>query len=185
MTMTQPNATPESQTGQSVSWRIATQADAADIARIYNQGIAERIATYETEPRSPAEIAARLAEKGARHPTIVVERGGQVLAWAGAAATSARACYAGVADHSVYVDRGARGQGLGRVALEAVIEEYARRGFWKLVSRIFPENAPSLALHRCCGFRVVGVFKKHARLDGKWRDTVIVERLLGAAADET
>jgi len=163
--------------------RLATPADAAAIAAIYNQGIAERIATFETEPRTAAQIAAQLAEKGERYPTIVVERAGRIVAFVGAGPYRSRPCYAGVAEHSVYVDPAARGRGAGRAALAALIETYDARGFWKLVSRIFPENTASLALHERAGFRTVGVYRRHARLDGEWRDCVIVERLLGDAAD--
>lgn len=163
--------------------RPATPADAASIAAIYNQGIAERIATFETEPRTVAQIAAQLTEKGDRFPTIVVECDGRVVAFAGAGPYRSRPCYAGVAEHSVYVDPAARGRGAGRAALEALLETYEARGFWKLVSRIFPENVASLALHERTGFRTVGRYRRHARLDGEWRDCVIVERLLGEAAD--
>ena len=159
--------------------RLATAADAETIARIYNQGIAERVATFETEPRTPAQIAAQLADKGDRFPTVVVERDGVVIAWATAGAYRSRPAYAGVAEHSVYVARAARGSGAGRVALDALCDVYAARGFHKLVSRIFPENTASLALHERCGFRVVGVYRRHGMLDGAWRDCVIVEKLLG------
>jgi len=158
--------------------RLATTADAAAIARLHNEGIADRIATFETEPRTPGQVAASLAEKGARYPTVIVEREGEVVAWAGAGAYRSRPAYAGVAEHSVYVARAARGIGAGRAALEGLCREYAVRGFWKIVSRIFPENAASLALHERCGFRVVGVYRRHGKLDGAWRDCVIVERLL-------
>src|SRR5438067_2518346 len=109
------------------------------------------------------------------HPAVVVEEDGYVVAFAWASPYSARACYSGIAEHSVYVRREARGQGHGRTALRALIEEYSRRGFWKLESRIFPENVASRNLHRSLGFREVGVYRRHARLDGEWRDTVIVE----------
>jgi len=164
--------------------RLATTADAAAIARIYNQGIEERIATFETEPRTPAQVEAQLAEKGDRYPSVVVERAGRVIAWATAGPYRARPAYAGVAEHSVYVEREARGSGAGRAALGALGRACEERGFWKLVSRIFPENGPSLALHERVGFRVVGVYRRHGRLDGAWRDCVIVEKLLGAAARE-
>ena len=164
--------------------RTATAADAAAIAAIYNQGIADRIATFETEPRTAAQIEAQLLKKGDRFPTIVVERAGRIVAFAGAGPYRERPCYAGVAEHSVYVDRDVRGSGAGRAALDGLIEAYAARGFWKLLSRIFPENRASLALHERAGFRTVGVYRRHARLDGPWRDTVIVERLIGAAAEE-
>jgi phosphinothricin acetyltransferase len=165
-----------------LSARLATVADAAAIARIYNHGIEERIATFETEPRSTAQIEAQLAEKGDRYPTVVVERWGEVVAWAGAGPYRTRGAYAGVAEHSVYTAREARGAGAGRAALDALVRTYEARGFWKLVSRIFPENRASLALHERAGFRVVGVYRRHGRLDGVWRDCVIVEKLLGEAA---
>jgi phosphinothricin acetyltransferase len=152
--------------------------DAPAIAAIYNEGIEDRIATFETEPRTPNQIARQLSEKGDRFPTIVAERLGEVIAWASAGAYRNRPAYAGVAEHSVYVARSARGNGAGRVALDALCRAYAERGFWKLVSRIFPENTASLALHERCGFRVVGVYERHGQLEGVWRDCVIVERLL-------
>ena len=161
-----------------LSTRLATPGDAAAIAAIYNAGIAERIATFETEPRTTEQIAAQLVEKGNRFPTIVTEHEGRVVAWAGAGPYRARPVYAGVAEHSVYVAPSARGRGAGRAALDALCRAYAERGFWKIVSRIFPENTASLALHERCGFRIVGVYRRHAKLDGTWRDCVIVERLL-------
>ena len=164
--------------------RLALTSDAATIAEIYNQGIEERIATFETAPRSAQDVEAQLAEKGDRFPTIVVEQDGRVVAWAGAGAYRARPAYAGVAEHSVYVARHARGVGAGRAALDALAREYEARGFWKLVSRIFPENTSSLALHERAGFRIVGVYRRHGQLDGQWRDCVIVEKLLGRAARE-
>ena len=162
--------------------RLATVADAPAIAYIYNQGIEERIATFETELRTAQQIEAQLEDKGDRYPTIVVERDGMVVAWATAGPYRSRPAYAGVAEHSVYVERAARGTGAGRAALEGLCRAYEARGFWKLVSRIFPENAASVALHERAGFRVVGTYRRHGKLDGEWRDCVIVEKLLGEAA---
>ena len=127
--------------------RLATPGDAPAIAAIYNEGIADRIATFETEPRTPEQLRSQLVDKGDRFPTVVVERDGQVVAWASAGPYRSRPAYAGVAEHSVYVARAARGTGVGRAALEAFCQAYAERGFWKIVSRIFPENVASLALH--------------------------------------
>lgn len=159
--------------------RLARAEDAPAICEIYNEGIADRIATFETEPRTPEQIGAQLTDKGHRFPTVVVERDGRVVAWASAGPYRARPAYAGVAEHSVYVARAARGTGAGRAALEAFCRAYAERGFWKIVSRIFPENTASLALHERCGFRVVGVYRRHGKLGDEWRDCVIVEKLLG------
>jgi L-amino acid N-acyltransferase YncA len=164
--------------------RQAVRGDAESIAQIYSQGIAERIATFETEPRSTEDMLAYLAERDGRYPVIVAEQAGQVAAWAGAGLYRSRECYAGVCEFSVYADRAARGTGAAQAALEGLIDACTERGFWKLVSRIFPENAPSRGLCRKVGFREVGVYYRHGKLDGEWRDTVIVELLLGEAAEE-
>jgi phosphinothricin acetyltransferase len=164
--------------------RRATHADAAAIARIYNQGIEDRIATFETDPRSTADIERLLADREGRFPTVVVERDGRVVAWASAGTYRARPCYDPIAEHSVYVDRDQRGGGVGRIVLEALCTEAEQLGFLKLVSRIFPENGASLALHRKVGFREVGIYHRHGKLDGQWRDCVIVEKLLGEAAQD-
>ena len=158
--------------------RAARTDDAVAIARIYNEGIEDRVATFETEPRSAENVASWFEEDV---PLVVVEEHGGVVAWAVSHRYRDRAAYDGVGDFSVYVDRSARGRGHGREAVQALIAECERRGLWKLVSRVFPENEASLALCRSLGFREVGVYRRHAKLDGEWRDCVIVERLLGAA----
>lgn len=162
--------------------RLATVEDAEAITRIYNQGIVERIATFDTDLRTSDQIAAQIREKGTRLPTVVVERAGTVIAWASASPYRSRACYAGIVEHSVYVAREARGGGAGRTALEALVRACEERGFWKLTSRIFPENTASLRLHDRLGFRRVGTYTRHGKVDGVWRDCVIVEKLIGEAA---
>lgn len=159
----------------SASARRASPADSVAIARIYNEGIEERIATFETRPRPPDDIQSWF-EDG--HPVVVVEEEGRVLAFASTSEYSPRECYRGVAEFSVYVARDMRGQGLGKLAMSRLIEEARLAGYWKLVSCVFVENKPSLALLRTLGFRHVGVYRKHAQLDGIWRDVVIVELLL-------
>ena len=113
---------------------------------------------------------------------VVEDRDGAVLAFASTSPYRERACYAGVAEFSVYVARRHRGTGAGRVAMAALIDAATEAGFWKLISRIFPENTASLALMARMGFREVGVYQRHGKLDGQWRDCIIVERLLGDAA---
>ena len=168
-----------------LSTRAATPDDASAIATIYNQGIAERIATFETEARRPEDI---LPWFDGVHPVVVVlaydegDPAERVIAFAATSTYRARACYAGIAEYSVYVDGAARGKGAGRLALEALFDAAEAAGFWKLVSRIFVENAASRALMRRVGFREVGVYERHAQLDGVWRDVVIVEKLLGEPA---
>lgn len=156
--------------------RPARPADAEAIAAIYNEGIEDRLATFETRPRSAADVV-RWLEDG--FPLVVVEDDGGVIAWASAPPyRPGREAYAGVAEFSVYAARSARGRGAGRAAMEALVAEARARGFWKLVSRIFPENQASLALCRALGFREVGVYRRHGKLDGEWRDVVVVELLL-------
>ncbi len=156
--------------------RLATPLDAAAIATIYNQGIEDRIATFETRLRTPQEIEQWF---DGVHPIIVLETDEQqVIAFASTSVYRPRPCYAGIAEFSVYVERAWRGRGAGRLALERLLQEAEQAGFWKLVSRVFVENMASRALLRSQGFREVGVYEKHAQLDGVWRDVLIVERLL-------
>lgn len=162
--------------------RLAGIDDAEDIARIYNQGIADRTATFEVEMQTEDGVAARLRDQ-ARFPAVVVERDGAIIGFAWTSAYRPRACYEGVAEWSVYVDRTARGTGVGRLARTTLIGEAERRGFWKLVSRIFPENLASRRLCASAGFREVGLYRRHGKLEGRWMDCVIVERLIGEAAD--
>jgi L-amino acid N-acyltransferase YncA len=163
-----------------VTIRAASPDDAGSIAALYNAGIAEREATFETRPRAPAEIAAWF-EPGL--PFLVAEDGGRVVGFARVSPYSDRCVYEGVGEHGVYVDAGARGRGVGRRLLDALAAEAERRGLYKLTSRIFTSNAASRAVHRAAGFVEVGVQRRHGRLDGEWKDCVLVERLLGEAAD--
>lgn len=157
--------------------------DAAAIADIYNAGIAEGVATFETEQRSAADVARWF---GGRHPIVVVEdeTGGIVSFAATFPYRPQRACYDGVAEFSVYTAPEARGRGAARAAMAELIGSAEAAGFWKLVSRVFPENVASRRLLESLGFRDVGVYRRHARLRGRWRDVVIVEKLLGAAASD-
>jgi phosphinothricin acetyltransferase len=163
-----------------ITTRAAEERDAAAIARIYNQGIEDRIATFETEPRTAEERREVIRQSAGRYPIVVAEADGEVVAWASCSQYRPRACYRGVAEFSVYVARSHRGRGAGRIVLASLIEQAERMGYWKLVSRVFPENAASRGLCRALGFREVGVYAKHAQLDGEWRDVVIVERLIEA-----
>lgn len=155
--------------------RPAVPADAPDLARIYTQGIEDRTSTFETRPRTAEDI---LTWFDGQHPIQVAERDGQLIAFASTGSYRARECYAGIAEFSVYVEREARGTGAGRAVLLSLIEAAREAGYWKLLSRVFPENTASLKLLGGCGFREVGRYEKHGQLDGVWRDVVIVERLL-------
>lgn len=157
--------------------RPATPRDAEPIAQIYNQGIEDRVATFEAALRSAEDVRAWF--DGA-HPIMVVEADGDVVAFASTSTYRPRQCYAGIAEFSVYVAREARGRGAGRLAMEALIAAAEQAGFWKLLSRVFVENTPSRALLGSLGFREVGIYEKHGKLDGVWRDVVVVERLIAA-----
>ena len=157
--------------------RTATPDDASAIASIYNQGIEDRIATYETTPRSPEDIQTWF---DGSHPIVVAEDDHEVIAFGATSVYRPRPCYAGIAEFSIYVKRERRGDGIGRVTLEALLQVAEAAGFWKLVSRVFVENTASRALLKSLGFREVGIYYKHAKLDGVWTDVVIVERLLPA-----
>jgi phosphinothricin acetyltransferase len=155
--------------------RLATLNDAPSMAAIYNEGIEDRVATFETRPRSADDVRGWFND---RHPIVVVEEDGQIVAFASTSTYRPRDCYAGIAEVSVYVARRFRRHGAGRVALNELMNQAKAKGFWKLVSRVFVENQASRALIRSLGFREVGIYEKHGQLDGVWRDVVIVERHL-------
>jgi len=157
--------------------RPTGSADAAAIAGIYNEGIADRVATFETELRRPDDVRKWL-ESG--NEVLVATAGSDIVGFARLSAYRDRDCYRGVREVSVYIARSQRRRGVGRVLLASMITLAAERGYWKLVSRIFVENSASRALVQRVGFREVGVYRHHGQLDGAWRDVVIVEHLLGA-----
>jgi len=160
--------------------RTATADDAAAIAEIYNQGIEDRGATYETRRRSPEDQRAWLQSIAVRYPAVVAQIDREIIGWAGAGPYRDRECYRGIGEFSMYVRRDWRRRGVGHLLLAGLISEAERLGLWKLLSRIFLFNEESRALCRKHGFREVGVYEKHARLDGRWLDVVIVERVISA-----
>jgi arsenate reductase (glutaredoxin) len=162
--------------GNNVRARSATTDDAGAIADIYNQGIEDRIATFETAARTANDVAQWFASG---LPIIVVEDDtGLIIGWAAAFPYADRSCYAGIAEFSVYVRRDQRGKRVGEVAVRTLLEQAQAKGLWKLLSRVFPENEASLSLLDRVGFKRIGVHEKHGKLDGVWRDCVIVEKLI-------
>lgn len=149
-----------------------TPEDWPAVEAIYADGIATREATFETATPTWAEFdAGRLSA----HRFVAVD-GDQVVGWVAISPTSSRDCYSGVVEHSVYVGSEARGEGVGRALMEALLESTDRGGIWVVQTSIFPENEASLALHERVGFRVVGRRERIARLDDRWRDTLLLER---------
>jgi L-amino acid N-acyltransferase YncA len=161
-----------------VSIRPATPDDAAAICTIYNQGIEDRIATLETELRTPEERRQWLGGRAARHPVVVAATGGQVVGWGSLNAFNPRPAYDNVVDLSVYVERGWRGRGVGRALLQHLLPLARTLGYHKMVLATFPYNEAGVALYRKMGFRPVGVYHEQGRLDGRWVDVLIMERLL-------
>ncbi|MHB8572163.1 MAG: arsinothricin resistance N-acetyltransferase ArsN1 family A [Candidatus Dormibacteria bacterium] len=161
--------------------RRAEPGDADAIAGIYNQGIEDRVATFETEPRSSESVADLLQDRDHRYPAVVAEDGGTVLGFAWTYPYSERPCYRGVAEFSVYVGREQRNRGIGARTLEELVVAAQAAGIWKLTSRLFAENTASRRLCARLGFREVGIHHRHAQLDGEWRDCVLVERSLEPA----
>jgi phosphinothricin acetyltransferase len=162
----------------SLAVRDAIAADAVTIAAIYNQGIADRAATLETEERTPEERAAWLAARTARHPVLVAVASGQVIGWGSLNAFSPRRAYDHVADFSLYIERSWRGQGVGGALLAALIERARQLGYHKMVLSAFPWNRAGMALYQKHGFRTVGTYTEQGMLDGKWVDTIIMEKIL-------
>jgi phosphinothricin acetyltransferase len=162
--------------------RDATVADAAAICRIYNEGIQDRVATLETEERTEDERRAWLEARGPRHPVLVVEvptaDGARVVGWGSLNVFNPRRAYDHVADFSLYVDRTCRGRGIGRRLLEALIARARTLGYHKLVLSAFPWNEAGTTVYRRAGFRTVGIYREQGLLDGRWVDTIIMEKIL-------
>jgi len=166
--------------------RKAIAPDAEAICEIYNQAIEERMATFETEPRTESDLSKWIVEHNERHPILVAVRSRKdemalgtheaIVGWASISTYRPRSCYSGIGEFSIYVKKTFRNRGVGKRLMIALIEEASRLGYWKLVSRIFLFNFASRNLCKSCGFREVGIYEKHGKLDGKWLDTVIVER---------
>lgn len=147
--------------------------DAAQVLAIYQAGIDEGNATFETSAPTWADFdAAKLPE----HRFGAIDSDGRLLGWVAASRVSDRCAYAGVVEHSVYVHPTARGRGVARALLDALIASTEAAGIWTIQSGIFPENTASLALHQRAGFRVIGTRERIGRHHGVWRDVLLLER---------
>ncbi len=158
--------------------RDARPQDAEALVLIYNQGIEDRIATFETDMRDAEERRAWLADHDAKHPVIVAEdEMGQVVGWGSITRISERSCYSGIGEYSVYVRRDSRGVGVGTSLLGALIDRASSLGYWKLIARVFTFNEATIRLAKRYGFREVGMLQRHGKLDGRWLDVLEMERL--------
>jgi L-amino acid N-acyltransferase YncA len=172
----------ETKPSHEVTIRAANAADVAEITRIYNEGIRDRLATLETEERTPEERLAWLEARDERHPVLVAEKEGAVAGWGSLNVFNPRPAYAHVADFSIYVGQEARGAGIGKALLAALIARARELGYHKLVLAAFPHNEAGMCLYARFGFREVGVYREQGLLDGAWVDVVIMERLLEETA---
>jgi L-amino acid N-acyltransferase YncA len=157
--------------------RPASPTDAEAIASIYNHGIEERQATFQTRLHDPGELELKIEQRGGQ--LIVAEQDGEISGWAGWSGYDDPAdYYSGVAECAVYVAPEARSKGVGRGLLEGLAEEAAAVGIHKLLAKVFTTNEASIALFRSCGFRDVGTHLRHGQLDGEWKDVLVMERSL-------
>lgn len=153
--------------------RVMTDEHAPAVLGIYQAGIDEGNATFETTaPTWGTFDRVHLAA----HRFVAVDEAATVLGWTACVPVSDRCVYAGVVQHSVYVDPAARGRGVGRLLLDALIDSTERAGIWTVQSGVFPENTASLALHQRAGFRIVGTRERVGQHHGTWRDVVLIER---------
>jgi phosphinothricin acetyltransferase len=159
-------------TAEGINVRPMAPSDWDAVRVIYAEGIATGDATFERQPPE------RQAWEAAHLPAcrLVAEENGLVVGWAALAPVSSRSVYAGVAEVGVYVAAAARGRGAGMRLLRALLEESERQGIWTLQVAVFPENDASLRLHRACGFRLVGRRERLGRMEGRWRDVLLLER---------
>src|SRR4029450_6981933 len=163
--------------------RPAEPRDAAAVAAIYNQGIEERQSTFQTRRHTAEDFAARIADE---RPFLILEEAGEVVAWAAVLPYSDPApYYAGVGEATMYVERSSRRKGFGSRLLAELASVAERDGFYKLTGKIFTSNRPSIELITSLGYREVGVHRRHGRLDGEWKDVLVVELLLGEAASQS
>ena len=158
--------------------RVARVDDAKEIARIYNQGVQDRVATFENAYVSPEERYLWLSARPEKYPVFVAEVKHTMMGWASLAPYSPRACYGGIAELSIYIDRSLRGHGVGLELMKAMQAEAQAKGYHKLVGRVMEANEPARKLCEVTGWREVGVHKKHAKLANDWHDLVLVEYLI-------
>jgi phosphinothricin acetyltransferase len=163
---------------ESLAIRPARLDDAAAICDIYNQGIEDGDATLETRLRSAEEQRAWLVSRDDRHPVFVAQREGSVVGWGSLNAFNPRAAYDYVSEFSVYVARASRGAGVGRALLESLVVVAREIGYHKMVLAAFDWNLSGIALYKRMGFRHVGVYREQGLLNGRWVDTVVMEKLL-------
>jgi len=159
--------------------RYAKITDIPAITRIYNDGIEDRVATLETELKTEKDMEEWLTSRSERYKVIVIEdENEKVYGWASLNVFNSRCCYSGVADLSIYIKREMRGKGLGKILIKAISDAAKEQGFGKIVLSTFKFNEAGQRLYKWAGFREVGTYIRQGKLDGKWVDVTIMEKLL-------
>jgi L-amino acid N-acyltransferase YncA len=158
--------------------RPARPDDAKEIARIYNQGVQDRAATFENAYATPEERYLWVVSRPDEYPVLIAEVKHTMMGWASLTPYSPRACYKGIADLSIYIDRSLRGHGVGQELMKAMQNIAREKGYYKLVGRIMADNEPGRKLCQMTGWKEVGVHEKHGKLANAWHDLVLVEYLI-------
>ena len=155
--------------------RAARIDDAKEIARIYNQGVQDRAATFENAYVTPEERYLWLVARPEKYPVLVAEVKHTLMGWASLTPYSPRHCYDGIAELSLYIDRSLRGHGVGQELMKAMQNIAREKGYHKLIGRVMADNEPARKLCQLMGWKEVGVHEKHGKLGGDWHDLVLVE----------
>ena len=161
-----------------IKLRAARIEDAKEIARIYNQGVQDRAATFENAFVTPEERYLWLVARPEKYPVLVAEVKHTMMGWASLAPYSPRACYSGIAELSIYIDRSLRGHGVGQELMKAMQQAARQKGYYKLIGRVMAANEPGRKLCQVTGWKEVGIHEKHGKLGGEWHDLVLVEYLI-------
>jgi phosphinothricin acetyltransferase len=180
--MTQCFTYPEATATSGLLLRAARFADLPAMQAIRNQGILDRVATLDAEPYTTQDTLAWFGKHGPRHPVLVAEAAGVLVGWASLNTFNPRKAYQYVADLSVYIERQQRGKGIGTQLLQAMTSLGQALGYHKIVLSAFPSNTAGMHLYARQGFTTVGIYKEMGQLDGRWVDTIIMEKLLGDAS---
>jgi len=162
---------------EEIGLRDATAADVPSICSIHNQGIEDRVATLDVDPHTLDEQTEWFRRHGPRHPVIVAESAGGIIGWASLNQFSARPAYRFVADLSVYIERQWRGKGVGTLLLQEIEARAHTLGYHKIVLAAFPFNQAGRRLYERFGFRMVGIYREQGLIDGRWVDTIIMEKV--------
>ena len=162
----------------SLKIRPARPDDAKEIARIFNQGVQDRAATFENAYVTPEERYLWLVARPDRYPVLVAEVKHTMMGWASLTPYSPRRCFDGVAELSLYIDRNLRGHGVGQELMKAMQNVAREKGYYKLIGRVMADNEPARKLCQLMGWREVGVYEKHGKLGNEWHDLVLLEHLI-------